>query len=232
MVETGGRYPCEREPWSGRARPPTPTTAPPAHLMAASRHPPRLGTSSARRPGCCPRSPTLPATAPWPRSCSLSMCRIPPGTSSPTCARIETWDLLTSRLGDSLSWEAGDQRPGVQILLGHKTGASSPKPGTTRTRQPTDRSPRPPGARVAVPLPPDHEVAVTVRPIARLFPPPPAPLSVGRAGRAWPVPCRWPHCRLGGCGLRDWPHRRLWPGRGAITSALCWRGGHRLTLTS
>jgi ABC-2 type transport system ATP-binding protein len=28
-------------------------------------------------------------------------------------------------------------------------------------------------------------------------------------GRAWPVPCRWPYRLLGGCGLRDRPHRRL-----------------------
>ena len=41
------------------ARPPTPTTAPPARPTAASlRHRPRPGTSSARPPGCCPRSPT------------------------------------------------------------------------------------------------------------------------------------------------------------------------------
>ena len=73
---------------------------------------------------------------------------------------------------------------------------------------------------------------MTVRPIARLFPLPPAPLTVGRAGRAWPVPCRWAYRRLGGCGLRDRPHRRLRPGRGAITSALGWRGGDRLTLTA
>ena len=66
-----------------------------------------------------------------------------------------------------------------------------------------------PGSRSR--LPPDQAAAVTVRPIARLFPLPPALLTVGRAGRAWPVPCRWPYRRLGGCGLRDRPHRRLRP---------------------
>ena len=151
----------------------------PPELMVA-------GRSLRRVPGQCP--------AIWPPS----MCRIPPGTSSPTCARIETWDLLTSRLGGSLSWEAGASATGCSDPPRTKPVRFPPKPGTTRTRQPTDRSPRPPGARVAVPLPPGQAAAVTVRPIARLFPPPPAPLTVGRAGRAWPVPCRWPYRRLGG----------------------------------
>ena len=161
------------------------------------------------------------------------MCRIPPGTSSPTCARIETWDLLTSRLGGSLSWEAGASA----------TGCSDPPRTQRPVRFPLNQAlpehasrltahhGRPaPGSRSR--LPPGQVAAVTVRPIARLFPLPPAPLTVGRAGRAWPVPCRWPYRRLGGCGLRDRPHRRLRPGRGAITSALGWRGGDPLTLTA
>jgi hypothetical protein len=47
---------------------------------------------------------------------------------------------------------------------------------------------------------------------------------------ARPLPLAIPSAR-GGCGLRDRPHRRLRPGR-AISSALGWRGGDRLTLTA
>ena len=74
---------------------------------------------------------------------------------------------------------------------------------------------------------------MTVRPIARLFPLPPAPLTVGRAGRAWPVPCRWPYRRPGdvvyGIGRIDASGRVA---DRAITSALGWRGGDPLTLTA
>ena len=57
--------PCTWPPpcWAAAScgRLPTPTTAPPAHRMAASRRRPRWGTSYGRPPGCCPRSPTSPS---------------------------------------------------------------------------------------------------------------------------------------------------------------------------
>ena len=92
-----------------------------------------------------------------------------------------------------------------------KTGAISAKPGTTRTRQPIDRSPRPPGGRVAVTAASGQAAAVTVRPIAGYsLPRQPRSPSAGQAVRG-PSPAAGHTAGSGGCGLRDRPHRRLRP---------------------
>jgi hypothetical protein len=101
--------------------------------------------------------------------------------------------------GDGSPFGDVPPRSGFKSPSDTRTGAISPKPGTTRTRQPTDRSPRPPGVRVAVTAacwPGGSRDRPAHRPV---IPFAASQVTVGRGtGRAWPVPCRWRYCRLGG----------------------------------